>query len=176
MNSDRHRSLLDFIKRVVDVPLGYSKEDLAEFRSVAQGEFSALVPLIDAYLGFMEKSETDAVLARTNSKSTKLVRRTRADEEMHLFDLLRERKLFPSNAELSDFASRVLPGMKPYRFDKMSRGDIAGRVIEHLETLDPKTRKDLEASMREAMSLGEKTVDRKSFLSKWEKIIKGIEL
>jgi len=59
----------------------------------------------------------------------------------------------------------------------MSRGDIASRIIEFLETKDRKTRQGLEASMREAMasSPGRNTV-RKSFFTKWEKIIKGIEL
>ena len=43
--------------------------------------------------------------------------------------------------------------------------------------LRPTTRDELEASMREAMKTGaKKPADRKSFLSKWEKIIKGVEL
>jgi hypothetical protein len=94
---------------------------------------------------------------------------------MHLFDLLREPRLFPSNLDLSEFAARVLPNMSRKRFDKMSRGDIAARIIEYLETRDPHTRERLEASMRDAMTSGSHA-DRQSFLSQWEKIIKGIEL
>ncbi len=176
MPSERHSRFLQFVQRVVDVPLGYSKEDLVGFRAVAQKDFSALVPLIEAYLTFVGKSETDTAVAEQPTLEPSRARRKAKPGEMHLFDLLRERQLFPSNAELAGFASKVLPGMKQFRFDKMSRGDIAGRVIEHLEKRDPKTRNDLEASMREAMSLGDKNVDRKSFLSKWERIIKGIEL
>jgi hypothetical protein len=63
------------------------------------------------------------------------------------------------------------------RFDKMSRGDIAARIIEYLETRNPRTRQTLETSMREAITAGSvKTSDRKSFFSKWERIIKGTEL
>jgi hypothetical protein len=95
---------------------------------------------------------------------------------MHLFDMLRDKRLFNSNSDLADFAGRVLPSMSRHRFDKMSRGDIAARIIEYLETRDRNTREQLEASMRTAMATGvEKPADRKSFLSQWEKIIKGIE-
>jgi hypothetical protein len=59
----------------------------------------------------------------------------------------------------------------------MSRADIAGRIIEYLETRDRSTREKLEASMREAMSPGvEKSTDRRSFVSKWERIIKETQL
>ena len=97
---------------------------------------------------------------------------------MHLFDLLREKRLFASNTDLASFAAKVLPGIKGNRFDKMSRGDIAARIIEFLETKDSSTRRELEASMREAMdsTISGRAVDRRSFVSKWEKIIKGIEL
>jgi hypothetical protein len=96
---------------------------------------------------------------------------------MHLFDMLRDRRLFPLNSDLADFAGKVLPDMGSYRYDKMSRGDIASRIIEYLETRDRKTRQGLESSMREAMdSSTDKPAVRKSFFAKWEKIIKGIEL
>ena len=70
--------------------------------------------------------------------------------------------------------------MRNYRFDKMSRGDIAARIIEYIEQSDPRARSKLEDFMREA--LGEiksghvRQVDRSSFFSKWERIIKGLEL
>jgi hypothetical protein len=58
----------------------------------------------------------------------------------------------------------------------MSRGDIAARIIEYLETRDRRTREQLESSMRAAVESGtERASDRRSFLSQWEKIIKGIE-
>jgi hypothetical protein len=98
---------------------------------------------------------------------------------MHLFDLLRDKRLFATNSDLADFAGRVLPGTSRYRFEKLSRGDIAARIIEHLETLDPQTRDRLEESMREALESSKAEIlkrDKKSFFSKWEEIIKGIEL
>jgi hypothetical protein len=59
----------------------------------------------------------------------------------------------------------------------MSRGEIVAKIIEYVETLEPKTRRDLEVSMRDAMKPGTgKAADRRSFLSKWERIIKGIQL
>ena len=59
----------------------------------------------------------------------------------------------------------------------MSRADIAARIIEYLEKRDRRTCDELEHAMREALVLpaDRRTAD-KEFLSKWEKIIKGIPL
>lgn len=172
----KHRSLLQFIKKILDVPLGYSKADLVTFRSVASREYTALVPVIDEYIRVAEKADTEVIPTNAGSSS----RRSKVQSDaghMHLFDLLRDRRLFPSNSDLTDFAARVLPSMTRKRFDKMSRGEIVAKIIEYVETRDAKTRYDLEASMRDAMTKSpDKTSDRKSFFSKWEKIIKGMPL
>lgn len=155
--------------------MGYSKEDLVTFRSIASRQYPALVPIMDEYLRLAEKSDTEIVLEGSRPKS-KTTRKSESDS-MHLFDMLRDKRLFPQNSDLADFAGKILPDMGRHRFDKMSRGDIAARIIEYLETKDRRTRQGLEASMREAMTSGaEKAVDRKGFFTKWEKIIKGIEL
>jgi hypothetical protein len=173
--TDSHRSLLQFIRRILDVPLGYSQDNLLEFRSIAARDYPSVVPVIEAYLDLTERARTDIQPAATSSRKRGSKRTTPG--EMHLFDLLRERQLFPSNSDLAEFAMRVLPNMTSRRFDKMSRGDIAGRIIEHLESRDPRTREALEASMRDAMKSGrQRPADRRSFLSQWEKIIKGIDL
>jgi hypothetical protein len=161
---------------VVEIPSGYSKENLAEFRSKAIREHPSLVPIIDDYLRLAENSDTDVLSPPQKGSSTQRRRATNS-EHMHLFDLLRDRRAFPSNSDLSDFAGRIIPDMTRKRFDKMSRGEIVAKIIEYVETLDPKTRRDLEASMREAMKPGvERSGDRRSFMSKWERIIKGIQL
>jgi hypothetical protein len=157
------------------VPIGYSKDDLIMFRSIASRQYPSLLPIIEDYLRLAEGSETTVAPIRLRQRPAE--NRKTSPEQMHLFDLLREKRLFSSNADLANFAAKVLPGIKGNRFDKMSRGDIAARIIEYLETKEPRTRRELEASMREAMeSSGTRPVDRKSFVSKWEKIIKGIQL
>ena len=177
----KHQSLLRFVRKAVDVPSGYSKDDLIAFRSAAMRSYPLLVPLIDDYLRLAEESDTD-VSALSGARREILLpgfsksKLTSKRDQMHLFDMLREKKLFPANADLAEFAGRIM-GMKVNRFEKMSRGDIATRIIEYLETLDRRTRERFEASMREAMSVGpRKPSERKSFLSEWEKIIKGIPL
>ncbi len=168
----KHQSLLRFIRRVVDVPLGYSKQDMITFRTVAIKDHPSLVPLIDEYIRLAARHDSDVEIS-----ATKRTKKRGDPQQMHLFDLLREKKLFPSNNDLSDFAGRILPNMSRRRFNKMKRSDIAARIIEYLETLNGSKREALEASMREAMVVGpEKAADRKSFFSTWEKIIKGIEL
>jgi hypothetical protein len=175
VQDNRHKSLLKFVKRIADVPLGYSREDLVMLRSVASREYPSLLPLIDEYVKLADRSVTDVHPPDTNVAPNRGGGAPR--QEMHLFDLLRERKLFPLNTELSEFAGRIMPGIRSHRFYKMSRGDIAARIIEHLETKDRDTREALEASMREAMKSGSpKPIERESFLSKWEKIIKGIQV
>ena len=163
-----HKAWLTFLRKVISVPLGYSKEDLWEFVNTAQRESPSLVPIIEGYLRLAEESATNV---EPRIKST--------PDKKHLFDLLRDKKFFPQNSDLADFAGRVVPGISTYRFDKMSRGDIAARVIEYLES-EPNTRARLERSMRDAFEQlrGQpaRDVDRRSFLSTWENIIKGIHL
>lgn len=167
--NDRHKSLLQFVRRVVDVPADYSFDDLLEFRKVIEQEYPSLRRVLEGYLELAHRSQTEVPHRARGPR--------RSSSQMHLFDLLRERRLFPQNSDLADFAGRVLPTMSRHRFDKMSRGDIAARIIEYLETQGPETREQLEASMREALTTGaSRPSARRSFLSKWEKIIKGIEL
>jgi len=148
-----------------------SKEDLLAFRDIAFSEHRALLAIIEQYIRLAQASDSDVRAAKPAS------RKRTSPKQMHLFDLLREKTFFPQNLDLARFASRVLPGLKTYRFDKMSRGDIAARIIESIENSDPKTKEALERSMREALDdlSGHPTRDaeRQSFMSKWEQIIKG---
>jgi hypothetical protein len=168
-----HKAWLLFLRRVIDVTLGYSKNDLWEFRNRASMEMPSVTPLVEAYLRFVEDSEIDAEgLGKVPPKS-------RGKNQNHLFDLLRDRRFFPQNSDLANFAARVLPGISTYRFDKMSRGDIAARIIEHIEK-DQDTREKLESSMQSAFQqlrgATPKAAERRNFLLDWEKIIKGMEL
>jgi hypothetical protein len=177
VQDQKHRSLLLFVRKIVEVPLAYSKDDLSAFRSVASREYPVLVHLIDEYIRLAERSDTDVIAAiGANSKRPK--RSSAGAVQMHLFDLLRDKKLFPSNSDLSGFAARIIPGMTTLtRWEKMSRGEIVVKIIEYVETRDLKTRRALEASMRDALiSSPDKPSDRRSFFSKWEQIIKGTHL
>jgi hypothetical protein len=169
----RHSSLLNFVRKILDITAGLSKEQLISFRSVASREYQSVVPLIDEYIRLAERADTGDRNVESKPKHG-----DSTEANMHLFDLLRDKRLFASNNELAEFAATILSDIKSsHRFDKMSRGDIAARIIEHLEAKDKRTRDELEASMREAAtSSSMKPSNRKSFLSKWEKIIKGIEL
>lgn len=171
--SVRHAAFLTFIQKVAEVPSGYTMADLLAFRDIAAKSFSGFVPLIDEYICLAEHSESDGKAAGKKRKH----KTTDDPSTMHLFDLLREKTLFPMNSDLADFAARILPNMKRNRFGKIARGEIAARIIEYLETRDPRTRADLEKSMRDVVLAGEpKPAERRDFFSKWEKIIKGIPL
>jgi len=166
--------MLQFLRKILDVPLGYSKDDLILFREMASRDFPPFAKIIDEYIRLAERAGSDVVPIRQLVAGRP--HRKASSQQMHLFDLLREKQLFASNNELTEFAKRVLPNIKGHRFNKMSRGDIAARIVEYLESKDPRTREELELSMRDAMAAPAiKPAERKSFLSKWERIIKGIE-
>ena len=176
-SNTRHREFLRFVSRLTSVAAGISKEDLDEFARVARRDFPWLERIIHGYLDLAIRADSDVVRHSVGR------RRTSAPENfdprhMHLFDLLRSKQLFPSNADLANFAGRILPNMTRRRFDKMSRGDIAARIIEYLETLDSSTRNRLEDAVRTAAarshSSGTATSD--TFFQRWESIIKGLEL
>src|SRR6267143_2094747 len=169
-----HRPLMQFIRKLMDVGAGYSVDDLIQFRSIASRDYPALVALMDQYIRLAEESVTNVEAPHGSPRHKG---RKGEPERMHLFDLLRDRRLFSQNNDLAGFAERILPNVPSGRFGKISRVEIAARIVEYLETLPPRTRERLEASMRDALKPGpKKSSDKSSFLSKWEKIIKGIEL
>ena len=175
MQDRRHRSLLNFIRKLIEVPAGFSKEDLQTFKSIAAVDYPSLVRVIDEYLAVAARADSDVVLPGLRSRPT--ADRNPVPDQPHLFDLLRDRRLFPSNAGLSQFAARIMPDLQRARFNKMSRGDIAARIVEYLETRDLRTREKLENSMRDVIqSEPGESQDHDSFLTKWERIIKGTEL
>jgi hypothetical protein len=168
----RHEAWLRFSRDILSIPIGRSLEDLEEFRYIAKRDNPALLDIIEEYIRLSHRSQTEVSPKRIGSAKKP------SDKEMHLFDLLREKTFFPQNLDLARFAERVLPNMRAYRFDKMSRSDIAARIIEYIESR-PASRENLERSMREALTNVGGTppaeTERRSFLSKWERIIKGDE-
>ena len=167
---------MQFIRKVMDVGGGYSINDLIQFRSIASRDYPVLVPLMDEYIRLADQSETN-VEVKPKAPSSGAGKGKKLDPgNMHLFDLLRDKRLFPQNNDLAMFAERILPNVPSGRFGKISRVEIAARIIEYLESLPPLTREKLETLMREGLKPGpKKVIERSSFLTKWEKIIKGIE-
>ncbi|MER9748875.1 hypothetical protein [Mesorhizobium sp. M0140] len=175
MASDRkHEAWLKFSKDILALAAGKSKEDLRQFRDIADFHHPAIAPIINAYLDLAIRSDSDVKMP---SAVAKRPRRQAASRDMHLFDLLREKTFFPQNLDLARFAGRILPSLRTNRFDKMSRSDIAARIIEFIEASDPGTKQALESSMRDGLDAlagrPPKESERRSFLSKWESIIKG---
>lgn len=168
------REFLAFVSKLTELLSSYSSKDLRLFHRLARRGFPSILPVVEACIQVAESRR-----ARTWKTPTKseIVQGLDRSEGLHLFDLLRSKKLFPTNSGLADFAARVVPKMTRKRFDKMSRSDIAARIIDYLETLDSNKRRNLEVAMRKAIasiSAGMKE-EPQSFFSQWERIIKGIE-
>jgi hypothetical protein len=86
---NKHKAWLSFQRKLLDVPLNYSKDDLQIFLSHASTHGNELMArLIYDYLELASQSETEvkgrAASERPSSK--------KSPREMHLFDLLREKK------------------------------------------------------------------------------------
>tara|TARA_R110000868_G_scaffold226872_1_gene479786 strand:- start:317698 stop:318216 length:519 start_codon:yes stop_codon:yes gene_type:complete len=167
----RHKAYLEFVSKLTSLVSKYSTEDLEEFIEISHSGYSHLIPMINAMSRIASASESNV---RPISRRSKMV--VEAGGGTHLFDLLRSKKLFPRNADLSEFAGRILPGIESHRFDKMSRGDIAGRIVEFVESMDMSRRKQLEQSMMDTLGKTEvvRAGDKKTFFTRWEEIIKGV--
>lgn len=169
------KRFLRFVSKLTDALAQVSPDDLGDYERWAYEGYSHLLPILKACQQLVYQLGPDI---HRPVGSLRVPVKTRRHEREHLFDLLRSKEHFPTNLELSEFASKILPNMSAKRFDKMARADIAARIIEYLESFDPRTRKKLEHSMRTAimqMPAEAPEID-KSFFSQWQKIIKGIEL
>ncbi len=169
------KRFLRFVSKLTDALAQVGAEDLHDYEGWAKDGYGHLVPIFKACEQLLARFGPEIYRPASHLR---IPLRSRHREGEHLFDLLRSKEHFPTNLELSQFASRILPDMSAKRFDKMSRADIAARIIEYLETFDLRTRKKLEQSMRAALMeapVREKGIDQ-SFFSQWQKIIKGIEL
>ena len=170
-----HQDWFEFLRKVAELPSGYAIDDLRRFQRIAERQYPELVPVIKAYIYLVQLSYAEMPKPQSPGKPPE--KRRKKVDERPLFDLFRDRGFFSTNSELVKFALGVAPDMKHYRFDKMSRGAIAFKLVEHLEKLPNHTRARLEISMREAMDAApDKSEDRQIYVSKWERIIKGLAI
>ena len=173
MTDHHHRAWMEFIRKAMELPIEYSAADLNRFRHTAADQYPALVRVIDAYIALVRQS----AISDSKAKQQRSPGPHPFKEDTPLLDLLRDVRLFPTNKDIAHFAQTILPNMRTYRFDKMAKSVVALKIIQYLETLNLKTRQRLEASMRDALdSPPTRDNQRKSFVSKWENIIRGIDL
>jgi hypothetical protein len=176
----RHVAFLAFAQKALGVPASYSKDELEQFAQIARTASPLLADVIEGYIRIAQLTNTNVEPVRPEiPPAPKNPDKASPGRAMHLFDMLRQKQLFPTNADLAKFAASILPNMSREsreRFRKVSRSEIAARIIDYLETLDPGTRDALERSMRGAMTRGtSRPADRRDFLSTWERIIKGMK-
>src|SRR5690349_14869514 len=108
------------MRKVLAVPMDHSLEELHAFVRLAWKENPSLAPVVEDYLRLARRAETRIDQPVRSSGG--------GVDQMHLFDLLRQKRFFPRNSDLAKFAARVAPEMRTYSFEKMARSDIAARV------------------------------------------------
>ena len=183
MEARTHKDWLEFLRKAADLPIGYSVDDLLYFQRVAERQYPALAPLVAACVHLAQAS--DLAIAFEGPEPAKTVTvgspaRVHANgyHQREVSPLLRDEKLFPKNTDLIKLANRLLPDMHQYRFDKMSRSSIIGKIIDHMDTLATKKRTKIENALRQAAEAtrNEPSVAGSSFFTRWEEIIKNLEL
>lgn len=177
LKNKKHKAFLKFISKLADISSLYNPEELKQFLKIAECDFPAFKPTIKTLITLTKKTSSE-VSYRLKSNTQNFNRFTvdnASKKHSHLFDLLRSKELFATNSELANFAKRVLPSISNKRFDKMSRGDIATRIIEYIE--GHKKKDLLEKTMRDALvSMSDYPTDnqkKQTFFRKWEDIVKG---
>ena len=160
-----------FISGLSDLLSSVTRDDLMRFRHLARHGFADLVPVIEGCIKMIGRRKMPP---ETALRSAEMPQRSSSE---HLFDLLRSKKHFPTNSRLAEFATRILPGITRKRYDKMSRADIAGQIIEYIESFPARKRERLESLIRDAIKSPDRQAgeQQESFFSKWEKVIKGLE-
>ncbi len=176
-----HKDWLEFLRKAAELPIGYSIDDLIWFKTIADRQYPALGPLVAACIYLAQQSNLAIAFEGPTPRVAKAKKtssiQSAPQAQAPLFELFKDKNLFPKNSDLASFAMRAVPGMKEQRFDKMSRGDIAHRLAERIQGLSPQARDSLEASVREAVSHSpELGTETRSFVSKWASIIRDMAL
>ena len=166
MSENQHKAWLDFVRKAMELPIEYSIGNLEKFRRISQDQYPALVKVIESYISLIRQSSINEVSSSKKSASSSKTLSTNSDH-VPLLDLLRDTRIFATNRDIASFAQKIVPNMRNYRFDKMAKSDVALRIIQYLETLNPKTRQMLEASMRESLNAPQTQAgQKKGFVSK----------
>ena len=170
-DSTSQQRYLKFISGLSELLSSVTLEDLIRFRHLARHGFADLVPVIEGCLKMVGRAKP---APEKRNRLTDALQRTSGE---HLFDLLRSKEHFPTNSRLAEFATRILPGITRKRYDKMSRADIAGQIIEYIESFPARKRDRLESLIRDAIKSPDIQAggQQESFFSKWERVIKGLE-
>jgi hypothetical protein len=186
-----HKDWFEFLQKAAELPIGYSVDDLLYFQRIAQRQYPALEPLVAACIHLAQTSDMEIAVegpepskqpvngeppfrAPTGTSSLQ----TDGDHSRDMTMLLQDEKLFPKNTDLIRLATRLLPDMHQYRFDKMSRSSIISKIVDHMKTLPDKKRTKIGAVLRQAADAtqNDPPVTSRSFFTRWEDIIKNMEL
>jgi hypothetical protein len=194
-----HKDWLEFLRKAAELPIGYSVDDLLYFKRIAERQYPALAPLVAACIHLAQTSdmaiavegpEPEPTPAKTEPAETASPVATaetlkpaapassgNGHYPRDLMALLKDERLFPKNVDLVQLATRLLPDMRQYRFDKMSRSSIIGKIVDHMDGLPAKRRSKIVSGLREA---AEATPDQSqpasSFFTRWEDIIRNMNL
>lgn len=179
IKDNKHKAFLHIISRLAEITAAYSKDELREFAQLASLDYSRFGPVINELVRVAEKA-TSSVPDRLSMRHVSISKNYKnqpLSRETHLFDLLRSKELFITNADLADFAKRILPNIGNKRYDKMSRGYIASSIIEYIESHDRPKCELLKKTMQKALISMSKSPSKQeetqSFFRQWESIVKG---
>ena len=185
-----HKDWLEFLRKAAELPIGYTVDDLLYFQRIAERQYPALAPLVAACIHLAQTSEMAIAMEGPAPEkpqasqdpplvppATTLASSGNGHHTRAMAVLLKDETLFPKNTDLVRLATRLLPDMRHYRFDKMSRSSIIGKVVDHMDALPARKRTKIEGALREAAEATRNDPPATaSFFTRWEEIIKNLNL
>jgi hypothetical protein len=172
------KEYLSFISRLTSLLSDYSPAQLNDFLAASKKGFSSLTPIIEEFISFQEAQGPKGKANNAQQdKSNKVIplekhqANTSGLSDSVVREILESRYFLTTNQSLLDFANQVF-GMN-ISLVNPSRKTIIDKIIAHLRSLDPQTRKKYLQIMNQRIA---KNGSGKppTFFSQWEKIIKGL--
>ena len=87
--------------------------------------------------------------------------RRNTEEQMHLFDLLRDKRIFASNNDLAAFAAKIFPNIKSNRFDNRPVATLLDELSSIWNPRDQSSGRGLKLRLRSCIYTPGKSVGKK---------------
>lgn len=171
MENKFKNSYFKFLSTITGILSEYTTNQLNEFRYISKNSFPEMTSVIEAFLQVLNSN----IKKVSYNKDVGLIKKIIPTnmEKLSLENLFMSKDLFPSNKDLIEFTNRILK--KKINLVRPSRATIVKKIMRALDSLNSNRREKLERMIRDEIAKGN-NFKSQSFFSRWEEIIKGIEL
>lgn len=177
MGDRTHTLWLEFLKKAIDLPAGYSLDDLRWFEEVAKQQFPNLAPLIGACVTLASVSGNVNGSQKSRRQPTKDDTQSTSESATEILtSMMKDVTNFPKNSDLVRFVTDILPQEKAARFDKMSRDEIVKWFVRRYGSIDDRTRFRVVSALKALHQDAGIERTSPSFVTKWQNIIRDMKI